>query len=1031
MIIVILGDRMNNDWENPALTGRNRLGGHAWLDQWPHKNADCVLLNGQWDFAMFHSPTQLPGPGEAIAWGSIRVPGVWQLQGHGAPHYTNVVYPFPLEPPLVPSENPVGIYRRQVTVPENLRGRPLRLRFEGVDSAFWVLVDGQEVGFSKGSRLVHEFDLTPWVSGHTFDLQVRVIRWSDGSYLEDQDQWWLSGIFRDVWLIAPQVIDLYDAFVHSGWDHRSGTGSLNIEAHIQGDPDSQGATALRGELWDSEGARVWSAQTPLDRPALEGVVPQATPWNAEAPYLYRLVLSILNAEGDELAARTVRVGFRSIERATYGVLVNGRRVMFKGVNRHDNHHRLGRVTPIEDLRRDLLLMKAHNINAVRTSHYPNDRHLLDLCDELGLYVIAECDIETHGFIVREEQNPSDWPEWEAAYLDRMQRHVEASKNHPSVVFWSLGNESSFGVNHEAMARWTRARDPERLIHYEGASTRLLERQREGQTAHREAEVVDIVSTMYAPPDQWKQDADADTTGGKPYLLCEYAHAMGNGPGGLAEYWELFWNHPRMQGGFVWEWADHSLEQTSPDGRTWHAYGGDFGEYPHDGNFVCDGLVFSDRRPSPGLIELKAHQAPIKAEALDLGAGRFTLLNRHDFVSLAGYSIDWCVLVDGVSSASGRVDAPDLAPGDEGMLEIAPLAAALERPVRGERVVRLSFRTTSDTPWAAAGHEVGFFEAAVPHHPTPAVVQPRRQPAWRATETSRQITLTFGESRLVFDRLLGRWESWSLAGVPVVTAGPRLNLWRARIDNDWHFGKPEGFSKTWEGAGYHRLLHRVISCELEPSAHGPEVVVRSRVAPALLPHGFATEYRYRLNEGGQVDLTVRVAPEGAAPHIPRVGVDMQLPSAFGQIDWYGLGPGESYVDSRCGVRTGIFRAGLDDLHTDYVLPQENGNRLDTRWVGLYDERGTGLWIKGAPLFAFSAHPYTVADLDAAKHRHELPRRDEITLTLDHRQCGIGSGSCGPLTYEEYCVPNQSYEFSFQFMAHSRQDRLPQELYRESR
>jgi len=1004
-----------HDWENPALTGRNRLEPHAWLAPWPDAQAHSHLLNGEWNFAFFRSPLALPEGLASASWAPIRVPGVWQLQGYGAPHYTNVVYPFPVNPPFVPSENPVGVYQRIVDVPASMEGRPLRLRFEGVDSAFWVLVNGREVGFSKGSRLAAEFDITSFVQGDRFELQVRVVQWNDNSYLEDQDQWWLSGIFRDVWLLSPPPVEIYDAFVHAGWDVATQTGRLRVDAVVRA-AQMPSSLTLTARLLDPSGHEIWKADAPASKPHWELTLDQALPWTAETPHLYRLILQA----GDE--AVSVRVGFRTIERRPHAFLVNGKRVMLKGVNRHDNHPRLGRVTPIDDLRRDLLLMKAHNCNALRTSHYPNDRHLFDLCDELGFYVVAECDLETHGFTYHEGKNPSEWPEWEHAYTDRMKRLVETHKNYPSVIFWSLGNESSFGVNHEAMSKWTRARDPDRLVHYEGA-TRMPDHQSPEWDIARGAPSVDVFSQMYTSPELWKKQADADTTG-KPFVLCEYAHAMGNGPGVFKEYWDLFWSHPRMQGGFVWEWADHGLEQRDEQGRLWYAYGGDFGDQPNDGNFVCDGLVFADRTPSPGLLELKAHQCPVLVTPLD-AQGRFRVHNRADFVPL-DVSFDWALVVDGVSVASSRWAPPAVPAGQSADVEIPGLAEALAQRPAGEARVRLSYRTKSDTPWAEAGHELGFGEW--PLSSPAALVTGRPWARLHTSSTAATLALRFGDQSLQFDRGTGRLASWTLAGVPVVTAGPRLNLWRARIDNDWMFGLPQGFTKTWEAAGYHVLQHRVVETALEKGDRGPQVVVRSRVAPPSLLTGFAVEYRYTVLETGSVELVVDVKPEGEGPHLPRLGVDLQLPGAFRWARWYGLGPGESYVDSRAAVKTGVWQAGLEALHTDYAYPQENGNRDETRWMGLYDDRGTGLWVTSDQPFGFSAHPYTVADLDAARHRHELPRRDEVTLTLDRAQCGLGSGSCGPLTFEPYRVPHQAHRFTFVLAAHSRQERLSEELYR---
>jgi beta-galactosidase/evolved beta-galactosidase subunit alpha len=921
----------------------------------------------------------------------------------------------------------VGVYRRVVHVPDAWKGKPLRLRFEGVDSTFYVLVDGKEVGFSKGSRLVHEFDVPR--GGQSFELQVRVIRWSDASYLEDQDQWWMSGIFRDVWLLSVPEVEVFDAFIHAGFEPSTGSGNLSIEPVLR----SSGALpagSLEAELSDHHGKVVWKAKTTLASPKLGGVLPQVQPWNAEFPHLYNLLLKVTDASGTLVSAVTERVGFRSITRGKHAFFVNGVRIMIKGTNRHDNHPRLGRVTPREELRRDLLIMKAHNLNAVRTSHYPNDRHLFDLCDELGLYVMAECDLETHGFSYDEGKNPSEWPQYEKAYVDRMQRLVEANKNHPSILFWSLGNESSFGVNHEAMARFTRARDPERLLHYEGATARMLDLQALKKDYSREAASVDVISRMYPTPERWKKEADADTTG-KPYILCEYAHAMGNGPGVFTEYWNLFWSHKRMQGGFVWEWADHGMERHT-DGKKWWAYGGDFGDEPNDGNFVCDGLVFADRTPSPGLLEYKAQIAPVHWKAVDAAAGKFTLTNRHDFATLEAFSLEWALLVDGVQHAGTRMEAPKVAAGSRKTFTIAGWAEALASLPAGELTGRLSFHSKADTAWALAGHEIGTTDVALGVRSAPARAHPA--PLWgqapRASETSTSFTWAFGENLVVVNKLTGRM-SWSLAGVPVVNQGPRLNLWRAQIDNDWVFGRTESFTKIWQAARYHLLQHRIDSVTLETTGKSSELVVRAWVAPTSLTTGFATEYRYRLVGGQALELTVSVTPRGEGPHLPRLGVELTLPVAYDRARWFGLGPGESYVDSHRAVHTGVFEAGLEGLHTDYALPQENGNRYDTRWVGLSDDRGTGLWVTGKAGFGFGAHPYSVADLDAARHVHELPRRDEVTLTLDHLQCGLGSGSCGPLTFDPYRIALAPYQFTFLMVAHSRQQFAPEDLYRRFR
>jgi beta-galactosidase/evolved beta-galactosidase subunit alpha len=980
------------------------------------------LLNGQWKFSLFPSPVAVPPVADLDdgAWEEIRVPGVWQRQGYGKPHYTNVVYPFSPEPPFVPSDNPTGVYRRRFEVPASWKGQRIVLSFAGVDSAFWVHLNGKELGFAKGSRLPAEFDCTDALVPGTNLLTVTVVQWSDGTYLEDQDMWWLSGIFRDVRLMALPAQGPRDLFVRAAPAENGKKARLEVDF----DFSSAGGAPLTLVLRDDKGREVArkegipAGKARTEAFDLEGI----EAWTAESPRCYDLVV----AQDGRFWA--VTVGFRSVRRGPGQFLVNGVPVMIKGVNRHDTHPDLGRVTPLEHIRTDLEVMKRHNVNAVRTSHYPNAPEFYELCDRMGFYVVCECDLETHGFYYNEGQNPSDWPEWQPAYVDRMKRMVEAYKNHPSIVFWSLGNESSFGVNHEAMSAWTRGRDSTRLVHYEQATAHGLDRLAEGKDATRNFAAVDVVSRMYPSPEKWAAEAAADKTG-QAFLLCEYSHAMGNGPGALKEYWDLFYRTPNMQGGFVWEWVDHGLREKTADGRDIFFYGGDYGDHPNDGNFVCDGLVFADRKPTPGLIDFHHVVQPVQTAALDPAAGTFRLTNRRDFTDLGDLTVYWALLADGVPVRSGSADCPAVPARSEGKLTLPALASLDLSPAdrASELVWDLSYRTRQAHTWAPAGHEVAHDQAVVA---SPARSQaPRTGGALRTAATATVLTVTNDRDRWTFDRITGLLTAWDRDGVPLLVKGPRLNLWRAPIDNDRQFYENDAFEKHWRKAGLDRLVHRLKDLKWETRDGAVRVEVGLSVGAATAdtigfgPRGYDCTAVYTLGADGSVGLTWSGEPFGPLPHLPRIGLVLEVPEALDRAEWYGYGPGESYSDSMGGVRLGRWKSTVDGLATDYVFPQENGNHQDTRWVALDDLRGTGLLVAGPRPFGFGAHRYTVEDLDQARHAAELPRRDFVQVTLDAAQCGLGTASCGPATFPAYRVEPKAFTFQLTLQGFSRQEGLP--------
>ncbi|MQM24834.1 glycoside hydrolase family 2 TIM barrel-domain containing protein [Glycomyces albidus] len=905
------------------------------------------------------------------AWDWVNVPSMWQMHDldgdapYGKPQYTNVVYPFPVDPPRVPDANPTGEYRRTFTLPADwpAGGRTV-LRFEGVDSCFAVWVNGVRLGDGKGSRLPTEFDATEHLEPGENLLAVRVHQWSSASYLEDQDMWWLSGIFRPVTLLHRPEGGIEDVFAHADYDHRTGRGTLTVDA--------------------PEGARVTVPELGIDIAAGETASAPVEPWTAETPRLYDAVVATASERVN------LRIGFRTVT-VEGGVLkVNGKRTLLRGVNRHEWDPDTGRTLSVEAMRLDVELMKRHNVNAVRTSHYPPDRRFLDLCDELGLWVIDECDLETHGFVFYEwRDNPSDVPMWREAYLDRMRRTVERDKNHPSIIMWSLGNESHTGQNLAAMSAWAKDRDPGRPVHYEG---------------DWDSGYVDVYSRMYADhaetdrighrTEESTKDPALDThRRNLPFILCEYAHAMGNGPGGMSEYQRLFEQHERCQGGFVWEWIDHGVRRHT-DGREWFAYGGDFGEPVHDGNFVVDGLVFPDREPSPGLLEFKKVVEPVRI-GVDAGSRRITVENLRDFADTGDLEFAWAVEDDGDTEHEGRLDLPAIDPGNAAIVPFPPAVAELGEP-KGERWLTVRAVLAKDEPWAEAGHEIAWGQGRL----AAAVAAPA--PAGAAAAEAADSGYRLGNA--TFDAL-GRLTA--IGGLEL--DGPRLDLWRAPTDNDLRSWNAP-LADKWKdmSAALHRLEHKVLGID----AAGDGLTVATRVAAAGAEIGMGAVYRWRFADG-RLWLTVEVNPEGEWDFpLPRLGVRAAVPKDLDAVSWFGGGPGEAYADTREAARIGRFTSTVLDLQTPYVFPQENGSRIDVRWASL-SGGGRTLRFLGAPHFAFTVRPWTSEDLEAARHRSDLVERDRLYINLDAGLQGMGSAACGPGVLPEHRLLPRATAFTLGF------------------
>jgi beta-galactosidase/beta-glucuronidase len=1016
-----------NDWENPQLLERHREPPRTTFETFADEEsaiggerADSVAyqsLNGIWEFLYCSSPSALPQgfqeeTFDTSGWGSLPVPGNWQLHGHGKPQYLNLRYPFPLDPPRVPAENPVGLYRHKFVLSDEQLERRLFLHFGGVNSAFYVWFNGVLVGFSKGSHMPSEFDVTKSARAGENTLAVEVFQWSDASYLEDQDAWRLSGIFREVHLAVRPSVHVRNVVVSPRLDQRYTDATLSIEVELlnhggapaHGDCidvrllDAQQTTVATGKVASSW--RVGGGARAKFTTLLEVIRPYK--WNAEEPYLYTLLVCLRGPDGKTAEVARLRVGFRKIEVQDQKLLLNGKTIKLRGVNRHEFHPDHGHAVPYEHMLQDVLLMKQHNINCVRTSHYPNDPRFYDLCDRIGLYVIDEADLETHGFdAVGDRGTLAKDPAWKAAFVDRAARMVERDRNHPSVIMWSLGNEAGFGQNHQAMADLIREADPSRLIHYEGAG---------------DDPAVDVVSEMYTSVETLVLEGKK-TTDQRPFLLCEYAHAMGNGPGSLNDYWDAIHTHPRLIGACVWEWCDHGIRKRTPAGEEWFAYGGDFDDQPNDGNFCIDGLVSPDREPHPGLVELKKVLEPVVVEPLDIKNGRVRVRNRHDFLSLAHLDAVLTIRRDGEMTIQSRLPRLDVLPGASKDLKLSYEIPKLQPGA--ECWLDLSFRLADDASFAPRGHEVAWAEFALPVKTGPVPVVPAgSMPKMKIHESPSVLEVSRANCRLLFNRKEGKIESWRYRGAELLARGPEMTFWRAPTDNDVHI------ASKWRDAGLDRLRRRVHAVEHVRTPSGAIVIrVDETLAAEGLAAWFECNHRYFLYGTGDIVIVSRVKPVGNLPPLPRAGLVLHLPSGFDQFSWYGRGPHQSYADMSTSARVGVYRGSVSAQYVAFVKPQENGNKTDVRWAAVTNDRGIGLLAVGMPYFESSVHHFTADDLAEARHSCDLRPRAETVFHLDYRQAGLGSNSCGPEPLAPYIFKPTDFVFGVRLSPIATEDESP--------
>jgi beta-galactosidase len=991
-------------WDAPELTSLHRLRMHAV----PHP--DRLSLDGSWRFQLLPRPDAAPG----AAWGEIAIPGCWTMQGVGdLPVYTNVQMPFDLRPPHPPADNPTGVYERTFALPDGWEGRRIVLHVGAAESVLLASMNDREVGVSKDSHLAAEFDVTGAIRPGENSIRLTVVKWSDATYVEDQDQWWQGGVTRSVFLYATGPVHLADirAIGGLGDDLVTGTLQLDVRVGFEGSDPEPGwrlearlgagsGIDLRADVPDiqplewpprgpehdlmvrhtvgGDGAVAHEAEDWADllrrlAPPLEGSVswrvevPQVRPWSAEVPTLYPLTLRLVSPGGDIAEEVELLIGFRRVEVRGLDLLLNGRRILPRGDTRHDFDQHTGRVVSADSMRADLVQMKQFGFNAVRTSHYPNDPAFLELTDELGLYVIEEADLESHAF----QSTLCDDPRYLNAWLTRVSRMVERDKNHPSVIVWSLGNESGYGANHDAAAAWVRRHDPSRPLHYEGA-IRFEWASDQG--------VSDITCPMYPAISSIVAHARSGAQR-HPLILCEYSHAMGNSNGTLADYWDAIESTPGLQGGFIWEWWDHGLVQELPDGRKRWAYGGDFGDQPNDGNFCIDGLVWPDRTPKPALWEHKQLAAPVvvQADPESLAQGKVEVHNRLAWRDLAWLRAGWDVVSDGEIAAAGEVRLPAIGPGDRAEVELEGWSPPPSGDGR-EAWLTIRFATAREEAWAPEGFEVCWAQiplSAPGHAPSPSL-------------DPTAVSLD-GDGRLVH---------------PLLAAPPSLSLWRAPTDND----RIGGMAERWTSWGLDRLERRLASVERD----GPTTVVRSEVRTGtgiVIPH----EQRFTALAGDGVHVDEEATIPDELVDLARVGTTLEVVPGLERAEWFGRGPHETYPDRKRGGAVGRWQSTVTNLYVAYIRPQENAGRADVRWLELTDGRGRGIRLTMDEPRQVSVAHFRASDLAAATHDVELVPRSEAVVHLDATHRGLGTASCGPDTLPQYLVGPGRYRWSWSLRA----------------
>ncbi|MBJ6367009.1 glycoside hydrolase family 2 TIM barrel-domain containing protein [Snuella sedimenti] len=1019
-------------WQDPQVSGINRLPSKATSYSYPNeslalkndKNSSgrYKLLNGDWKFYWAPVPEGVPNNFQEptfddSSWNTIPVPANWELHGYGTAIYTNTIYPFvPVNPPLVPNDdNPTGCYRTTLEVPDNWKGTQITLTFGGVSSAYYVWVNGKLLGYSEDSMLPTHFDVTPYLQSGTNTLAVKAFRWSDGVYLEDQDHWRLSGIHRDVYLTSAPKVQLYDFFVQTDLDDHYENATLKIRPRIKVFEDSDFSNyTLEAKLFDENNAEV--LKQPLTIPVdkiynekfqqrgkpnfalMQALVENPKKWSAEQPNLYTLVFNLKNEEGQVLESRSTKVGFRETKIEDGEFFVNGKSVIMFGVNRHDHDPIHGKVISEASMLKDIKLMKQFNLNAVRTSHYPNDERWYDLCDEYGIYVMDEANLETHGVGGKLSNDAS----WSSAFLERVIRMVERDKNHPSIVFWSLGNESGSGFNHVTMANWIRSYDTTRPVHYEGAQTTEGKAKIEDKIL-KDPLYVDIVSRMYSPIEYMVKMSEFENEP-RPIIWCEYAHSMGNSTGNLFKYRDLFRNNKQIIGGYIWDWCDQGLSQKTAEGEAYYAFGGDMGDTKiNSGNFCLNGIVGPNRELKPATWEVKKVFQPIEFEGGDLASGEIKVTNHHNFTNLNQFQFLWELQEDGKTIKQGALETIVLAPNQTKTITFPFKEPRLK--AGAEYFIRISAVLKENTLWANKNHEIAWEQIQLPFKKT----LPNKSIGSLNTITVNNNSVSGKHFQIDFNASKGTISQFVYNDQNLITTGLQPSFWRPVTDNDRAGAKTKKHLAVWRAASQNSTA---ASFELKQLTANTALATSSFI---FADNQASLLVKHFIYGDGSIKVAVEFQADEALPMLPKLGVQLQVPNTFDNLKYLGRGPHESYWDRKLSADIGIFSSKVSKDYYHYIRPQESSNKTGVRWFALTNNQGYGLLVNATDQhLSMSAWPYTTWNIEEALHTYDLEEQDFITLNIDHKQMGVGgddSWSNKALPHPEFRIPAKAYNYSF--------------------
>ncbi len=1028
------------DWEDPQIIGENKEKGHVLTI--PYLEEKSVLgdgktpyvlnLNGEWKFFWVPKPSDrlidfYKTDYDIREWNIIQVPGTFELQGYGTPYYLATSYPPSIRTRRIPNidkeDNPVGLYKKEFSIPKSWENREVFIYFGGVKSAFYLWINGKKVGYSQGSMTPAEFNITKYLKKGKNQIAVEVYKWSDGSYLEDQDFWFLGGIYRDVFLYSKPKTHIWDYFARCDFDENYKDAEIKLRILLRNflDKDIKKYKIEVGLLDDNKESfrsnPILVSHVKINSNSdiilnLETFIKEPEKWSAESPYLYHLVIKLLDSKGEIVELLHSYFGFSKVEIKKSQIFINGKSILFKGVNHHDFDPDFGYSIPHERMEQDIKIMKQNNINAVRMSHYPSDRRFYDLCDKYGLYVMDEANVETHGlmgnFYLRKKLNDK----WSKACVDRMERMVERDKNHPSVFMWSLGNEACFGPPHFKMKEAALRIDSTRPIHYEN---------------DLDLKVSDVFSAMYFPPNKVEQigklekvkyrfpngSISPEKYKDKPFILCEFAHAMGNSLGNFQEYMDLFEEYSNCVGGFIWDFVDQGLSKKTEDGKEYWAYGGDFGDVPNSSNFCINGIVRPDRTPNPSLFEVKKVFQEVSIESIDTAAGKFRIYNKYRFLNLDFLNIEWILTENGLTIQQGKIRSQKIEPQTS-----KEIIVPFERPelISGaEYHLKLQFLLKKRTNWADKGYLIAWDQFKLPYQ----IVEKKELfldlPSVEVKYSNDKIKVLGRNFQIVFCKTSGVLESYEIDDFSFFASSLEPNFWRAPIDND-NLKRVLSYylpllsraipTNPWKNASIRKKIHRIRVDKVAPHIKVVDIEIKYPKGESLY------RVKYTIYGNGEMLVEVEFTP---SKELIRLGMQTSLDSELVNFKWFGRGPHETYEDRKNGASIGIYSGTVNGIIHDYVYPQENGNRTDIRWFSVTNDKGRGVKISsvGDTLLNFSAWPYTQNDLENAEHIHELPRRENTTLNIDYKQRGVGGDQPAMPTVHNHYKLKRKEKYSYKF------------------